>query len=109
MKSMKIKHMLCVAVASLPLWASAAGAVNYVGKYHGDKISMEVNVDDFGSYIGTIHMGGKNFPMTGQAIGDHLQGKFSSGGTSFDFTAKLNGDILSLTTGSVTYTVSRGD
>jgi hypothetical protein len=57
------------------------------------------------AYIGKLTLGAQQFPATAHDSGDEIDGSFQAGGSSFPFTAKLQADVLTLTTGAKTYTL----
>ncbi len=59
------------------------------------------------SYTGRITLDGQDYPATARADGSTVTGTFQSGGSSFDFTATLAGDTLTLQSGGVTYALTR--
>ena len=57
-----------------------------------------------GRYQGQIQFQGQTFPVTAQSShGRSLNGKFTSGASSFDFTGQLQGSTLMFETGGKTY------
>ncbi len=83
------------------LFATPALADGLTGKFTGDKLATE-----WAGNTGTIALGGKEYPATIQQSGDHFEGTFMAAGHPYAFTAKLEGDTLTLTSGTTTYTMA---
>ena len=99
-----------LAGAALLAAATGARAADYAGTYRGEirgqAGSVELTAAAAG-YDGTIHMGRTDLPCHAVEQGDRLSGTFTSGGSSFPFTATLAGDALTLSTGSSTFHLDR--
>jgi hypothetical protein len=86
--------------------APATAAEDYVGKYESEKLQVEI-AKDSGEYVGRIHLGQQEFPLKAHENAAGLSGTFASQGDTYDFTASLQGDTLTLLTGGATYTLKR--
>jgi hypothetical protein len=76
------------------------------GLYRGDELAVDVG-GDAGHYTGTITRGDKTFPFTAHGDENKFSGSFQAAGASFDFTAILDGDTLTLTSDGNSYTMKR--
>lgn len=83
------------------------GPPPFVGAYKGDDLSIDLTGGEGDRYTGTMTLKDKKFPVTAHAEGNRLLGTFQSGGTSFDFSATIEGDTLKLTSGGSDYTMRR--
>lgn len=84
----------------------ARHAKTLAGSFKGDELSIDV-MGDADHYTGTITRGEKSFPFTAHAEGNKLAGSFQAAGASFDFTATLDGETLTLSSDGNTYTMKR--
>jgi hypothetical protein len=102
------KLFWCVAlcVAGMALSPCIAGAANFAGKFENEKLSVAIAADHDG-YAGDIQLGDKHFPLTAREEPGRLAGTFTTPGGSFEFSATLNGDDLTLVTGTATYALRR--
>ena len=111
MRILPIRPTRLAAVAAL-LAPAVATAADYAGTYRGQAKGQPAVVDlspaGAKAFAGTIRLGPATLACRGIEQGDHLAGKFASGGHDFPFVAKLAGDGLTLTTGGATYTLTRG-
>ena len=85
---------------------AARGQDRYAGKYEGDKLSVEFVLRD-GAYAGEIRLGQQGFPLKAREQAGRLDGTFTRGADTFDFTATPVGDGLTLRTGQSTYNLKR--
>ncbi len=77
------------------------------GKYSDGKLTVDL-VEAGGAFAGTFMLGDKKFPATAQKKGAAgLTGSFEVGADKFDFTATLEGDTLTLVSGSTTYKLKK--
>jgi hypothetical protein len=58
-------------------------------------------------YTGTMAIHDKTFPLIAHAEGNKLIGTFQASGSSFSFTANLDGDTLTLVSDGNTYVMKR--
>lgn len=89
--------------------AAAPGAA-FLGTFKGETLTAEFHRENFqppGGLSGTLSIGDKKYPAEAHAEGQRLVGSFTSDGHSFDFTASLEGDTLTLKTGSTSYTLKK--
>ncbi len=84
---------------------SAAGP--FVGRFKGEGLMVELHPDAGGALTGTLTLGEHKYPASAKVDGDRLVGSFESDGSHFDFTAKLDGGSMSLTSGSSRYTLKK--
>jgi hypothetical protein len=91
---------LVIAVPSL-----AAGQV--AGTYADGHLILEMAAAAQGQFSGTLTLGGKQYPATARSNGQGIAGSFTAGGNSFAFSASLDGDTMTLTTGNTAYTLKR--
>jgi hypothetical protein len=107
--------VLLATAVGVPSRAAGGAADPFVGRFStapGAASPMDVEVSAApaapGRYVGTIHFRGRDLPLTAQADQGRLGGTFTSGGSSFTFTARLTGDdIMTLESGGASYTLGR--
>ena len=96
------------ALVLLGLCAVVPAAPRYAGTYSGDGGNMVVELQESGGqYTGAIKKGDQSFPLAGALKGETLAGSFEAGGSKFDFSASLEGKVLTLKTGSATYVLEK--
>ncbi|HEY2587611.1 MAG TPA: hypothetical protein VGI81_17830 [Tepidisphaeraceae bacterium] len=83
------------------------GPPSFAGAFKGDELSIDLTGGAGDRYTGTLTLKDKKFPVTAHAEDNRLMGTFQSGGSSFDFSATLDGDGLKLTSGGSDYTMRR--
>jgi hypothetical protein len=103
--------------AENPLGASGGGAKNPLGAdaavdplagvFKSEKFSIDLKSDGAQKYKGVIKMAGKEFPATASGDAKALKGTFTSDGQAYEFTATLEGDALTLSSGGATYQLAR--
>ncbi len=76
------------------------------GVFSDDKVTLTLT-PNAGNYIGTISIGGKDFPFTAKGKSGSLTGKFLSGGKYFEFTLAVSSDSAVLKTESTEYNLAR--
>jgi hypothetical protein len=86
-----------------PLAPAPAG---FTGKFANDSLTLDGS-DSNGDYQGSITLGQNKFPAKAKINGQSLDGTFEANGTSFPFTATVNGDSVSLVSGGKTYALKR--
>jgi hypothetical protein len=93
--------------------AAAPAAVNplaptpsFTGKFAGDSLSLDGS-DSNGAYQGSLQLGENKFPAKATVNGPSLTGTFDAGGSSFSFTATMDGDSVTLNSGGKTYRLKR--
>lgn len=97
---------IALSVAAIALSPCVAGAADFAGKFESEKLSVVI-VADRDVYDGEIRMGDKHFPLRAHENGGQLAGSFTTPGGSFEFTAALKGDDLTLVSGTATYALHR--
>ena len=103
---------LGVTALALAAAATAASAADFAGRYTGEingkRLLVDLAPDPDGGYRGSLHPGLDRYPCQAHEQPDgSLAGTFLAGGHTFDFTATLAGDALSVSTAGRTYTASR--
>jgi len=79
---------------------------SYAGIFSDDRLIIELRGQE-GHYTGKIHLGTRDFPVAATESGTGLRGTLQSNGQTFQFTASLNRDGLTLTTGRTTYVLRK--
>ena len=79
-----------------------APADPFAGTFTGDGLTLSLQRGPQG-YQGELVLQGKRYPATAQATGGKLAGSFSADGNAFDFSATLEGRVLTLVSGKATY------
>jgi hypothetical protein len=92
---------------------AAPGAINplappasFTGKFASDTLTLD-GADSNGDFQGSILLGQNKFPAKAKINAQSLDGTFEAGGNSFPFTANLDGDTVTLSSGGKTYTLKR--
>jgi hypothetical protein len=93
-----------VAGVVLPMGVALGGP--FVGKFSDGKLTADL-ADAQGGYSGTISLGEQNFPATAAENGQGIAGTFVAGENRFAFKGTLDGDVLTLVTGSKAYTLKK--
>jgi hypothetical protein len=83
-----------------------ADAESYAGIFKDERLTVEVKSAPEG-YAGTIQMGHQTFPLKARDAGSRLEGTFEHQGASFEFTATLAADTLTLVSGGTTYKLKK--
>ncbi len=78
----------------------------WLGTFNNENLTFTLQ-GDANSYSGTLILGGQSYPVKAVTQGNTMNGSFTSGGNSFEFTASLDVDTLNLTTGNTNYTLER--
>lgn len=76
------------------------------GLYKGDGLEVDFTGDP-GHYTGTIKLRDKSFLLSAHGEGSTVAGTFDASGSSFKFTATLDGDTLTLVSDGNTYVMKR--
>jgi hypothetical protein len=96
-----------LAIVWLLAATTAAAAQNDLpGSFAGDGIQVEIQAAG-ASFSGTITQAGQTYPFVAQGAAGRIEGTFRVGASSFAFHASLHGDVLTLQTGSTSYTLRR--
>jgi hypothetical protein len=78
----------------------------FVGTFAGDEIKVVIKSVE-GELTGQIHRGGRAFPLTIQRAANGVTGSLVSGDKSFAFTAVIEGDTMTFTTGGQPFKLTR--
>ena len=90
--------------AENPLGAPAADP--FVGTFSDGKLTVTGATKD-GGYVASLTMGDQKYPATATMQNHSLNGSFDASGHPFTFSATLDGDVMTMTTGGKTYTLKR--
>jgi hypothetical protein len=101
-------------IASTPASAPAPGpenplarrTISMAGSYKGDELSLDLSGDP-AHYTGTLTLRDKSFPLTARGQGNKVTGTFQAAGASFEFTAALDIDTLTVISDGNTYILRR--
>jgi hypothetical protein len=74
----------------------------FVGSFSGDNLTLTLQGAN-GTYTGEMNFNGQPFPVQATAEGTNLTGTFTSGGNTFNFTATLQDNALTLTSDGSTF------
>jgi len=77
-----------------------------VGRYRGEHFDLVLQGGG-GSYTGHVALGDERLDLRASGSAHQLEGSFDSAGTSFAFTAVLDGDTLTFVTDGVRHTLRR--
>jgi hypothetical protein len=105
-QSMKTMACILFVLASVGASTSIAAEQPFAGVFANDELSVKLVTADHG-YVGEFTLGGRTFPLTADQSQNTLRGKFKGEEGSFDFTASLEGTILTLKTDDTTYKLTR--
>lgn len=83
-----------------------SGGDPYVGTFANGEVTFSISPGQ-GGYAGNLQVQGQSIPFTAQRTGDHLTGNLSSGGTTYIFEARLQGNTLSILSDGQTVTLER--
>lgn len=92
--------------ATNPLITSGELGDQYVGTFANDEVTMTVAAQQ-GGYGGALQLQGQSIPFTAQRTGDHLTGSFGSGGTTYIFEARVQGNALAILSDGQTVMLQR--
>lgn len=84
----------------------ARHVASLAGSYRGDELAVDL-AEKEGRYTGTMTLHDKTFPLTAHAEGNKLDGTFQASGSTFNFTASLAGETLTLVSDGNTYAMKR--
>src|SRR2546423_11824052 len=90
-----------------PMLASAQ-ADPFSGIFQNDEMTLSLSKAPDG-YSGTIQMGDNSFPAKATVVNKRLNGKFTSEGKSFTFTAEFTGETLNFKTGKTGYSLTKNN
>lgn len=80
----------------------------FAGAFQSDTITLELTFDaSQNAYTGWLTVKGNRYAIGGFDDNGTLSGKFVAGGTPYPFTAKIDGQTLSLTSDGKTHNLSR--
>lgn len=77
-----------------------------LGSFEGDGLVAQIS-GGAGAYAGELQLAGTTYSFEGTGVEGRLEGAFVSAGASFAFTATVDGDELTLTSGGATYRLQR--
>jgi hypothetical protein len=80
---------------------------NFSGAFRNEKLAVDLESAGDGTYAGSITMGTHKFPAKARVSDGRLVGTFDSNGNSFDFSASVDGSVMSFASGSKTYTLNK--
>lgn len=82
------------------------GADPWLGSFSDGTLNVVLQGAN-GTYTGTLELAGQRYPLKAQASATELTGQFEANGSSFAFSAKLEGDKMNLSSGGNSYVLSR--
>lgn len=91
-----------------PLTGSAGGASGdlYLGTFANEQVTMTLGAQQ-GGYGGAMQVQGQNIPFTAERTGDHLTGSLASGGSTYIFEARVQGNSLAILSDGQTVMLQR--
>jgi hypothetical protein len=78
----------------------------FVGSFSGDNLTLTLQGAN-NTYTGELNFNGQPFPVQATANGTNLTGTFSSGGSTFNFTATLQDTALTLVSDGTTFNLTK--
>lgn len=78
----------------------------FVGSFSGDNLILTLQGAN-GTYTGELNFNGQPFPVQATANGTNLTGTFTSGGSTFNFTATLQDTALTLVSDGSTFNLTK--
>jgi len=90
-------------------FAAAGGAASgdpYLGTFGNDQVTLTIAAQQ-GGYGGALTVQGQPLPFTAQRTGDHLTGSIGSGGTTYMFEARVQGNSLAILSDGQTVMLQR--
>ena len=100
----KMTKMLLLAMVLLAV--APALSEDYAGVFKGEQLSVTLSATQ-SRYSGSIEMQSKKFACEAHEVDSQLKGTFESEGNQFDFTATLEGNVLTLQSGGTSYTLRK--
>lgn len=82
------------------------GGDPYVGTFANGEVTFSISPAQ-GGYAGSLQVQGQSIPFSAQRTGDHLTGNLNSGGTTYIFEARVQGNTLSVLSDGQTVTLER--
>jgi hypothetical protein len=82
------------------------GSDPFVGTFSGNNLSLTLQGAN-NTYTGELVFNGTPFPVQATASGTNLTGTFSSGGSTFNFTATLQNTALTLVSDGTTFNLTK--
>lgn len=95
--------------AQNPLARPAKAEHPFAGAFDGKDIALELGLGQEHEYQGTLTFAGQRYPCTADAAAGGLRGSFAVAGRNFEFTARLDGAQLSLSSDGSDYELTRRD
>ena len=99
--------------ASNPLSPSSSTAANplaseatYAGRFTDGDLTL-ILTSSAGAYAGELELNGQIYPVEATVSNGQLEGVFTSNGTSFSFTATLEGELLALDSDGNLFTLTK--
>jgi hypothetical protein len=89
------------------LFALAIYAQSFSGGFQNKELRIELREAAGGSYTGTIHFQGQDFPVTARVLNGQLSGSFQAGQDPFPFTATVSGATMRLASGGTEYVLAK--
>ena len=90
---MRVPAAVFIVSIALPLWSLAAQADPYVGTFSNSALVLQLQAAQ-GGYSGVAVLQGQQFPVTAHQTMNGLEGSYSAQGTTYPWTAALQGDLL---------------
>ena len=93
--------------------AGHGGTEPFVGTFKDESLTAEFHEvpslfrGDPTNFDGTLTLHDKKLPATARVVDGKLVGTFEASGSKFDFTASVEGNVMTLKSGSKTYTLKR--
>jgi hypothetical protein len=78
----------------------------FVGSFSGDNLTLTLQGAN-NTYTGELNFNGQPFPVQATANGTNLTGTFTSGGSTFNFTATLQDTALTLVSDGSTFNLTK--
>lgn len=96
------------AAAQNPLARTGQTEWPFAGSFAGKNIALEMAADGTkAEYAGTLVFDGQRYACEGSVRDGVLKGRFRAGGATFEFTAKVQADKLTLTSDGTDYQLER--
>lgn len=94
-----------VASPGSPLEPARAGSV--AGRYSAGAITLDLERGEDDEIFGTLTIGGQAYPVRGDLDGNEIEGEYRSSGEWVRFSARLDGDTLTLESGGTRHALRR--
>ncbi len=90
---MRVPTVILILTLASPLGSVAAQSDPYVGTFSSDVLVLQLQAAR-GGYSGVAVLQGQRFPVTARQTMNGLEGSYSAQGTTYPWTAALQGDLL---------------